>query len=101
MNSFIIHSCSYIFFLYRCIIIIVDGFKFSAFNRPSISSHFISNNRLSSSRLNVASDETTTLGDADAALVKEVEEPSIKALTQKEYMIAVRNRLFAVEEQIW
>lgn len=84
-----------------CIIIIVEGFKFSAFNRPSISSLLISNNRLSSSRLNVASDETTTSGDADAALVKEVEEPSIKALTQKEYMIAVRNRLFAVEEQIW
>ena len=27
--------------------------------------------------------------------------PTSKGLTQKEYMIAVRNRLFAIEEQIW
>lgn len=30
-----------------------------------------------------------------------VDAPSNKGLTQKEYMIAIRNRLFAVEEQIW
>jgi hypothetical protein len=29
------------------------------------------------------------------------ETPAAEGLTQKEYMIAVRNRLFAVEEQIW
>jgi hypothetical protein len=37
-----------------------------------------------------------------AASVEETETKSgEKQLTQKEYLIAVRNRLFAVEEQIW
>ena len=27
--------------------------------------------------------------------------PGVEKLTQKEYLVAVRNRLFAVEEQIW
>lgn len=39
--------------------------------------------------------------DDGGAAVSEMEAPTKKALTQKEYMIAIRNRLFAVEEQIW
>lgn len=34
-------------------------------------------------------------------MVKNVEAPIKSGLTQKDYMIAIRNRLFAVEEQIW
>ena len=44
---------------------------------------------------------SSDLSTDSASVVSAVEAPSVKGLTQKEYMIAIRNRLFAVEEQIW
>lgn len=46
-------------------------------------------------------DEPPVDAAADSMAIKETEAPAKKALTKKDYMIAIRNRLFSVEEQIW